>query len=176
MVRLKRINKGGGKMTKEQAKEIVKNIYGRQIKDEFQLAVGDDVYTKIDEAFNMAIEALEIVEEFERAEIITSGRLNGRTYAYKCGLEDGKRKALEQQPTHGTCKDCKQLDVMDCGYYCKLNHWNKISTEGNCGGMGDFYCADFERRDNNKYKTYIDCQKCSNFRNPDYSKCIKCEK
>lgn len=46
----------------------------------------------------------------------------------------------------GTCKDCKQLGVMDCGYYCKLNHWGKISTESNCGGMGDWYCADFERR------------------------------
>lgn len=46
----------------------------------------------------------------------------------------------------GTCKDCKQLGVMDCGYYCKLNHWGKISTESYCGGMGDFYCADFEKR------------------------------
>ena len=46
----------------------------------------------------------------------------------------------------GTCKDCKQLGVMDCGYYCKLNHWGKISTESNYGGMGDFYCADFEKR------------------------------
>ena len=49
-------------------------------------------------------------------------------------------------PTHGTCKDCEQLGVMDCGYYCKLNHWNKISTESNYGGMGDFYCADYEKR------------------------------
>ena len=45
---------------------------------------------------DMAIKALETVEEFEKAQIITGGRLNGRTYAYKCGLEDGKRKALEQ--------------------------------------------------------------------------------
>lgn len=45
------------------------------------------------------IKALEIVEEFEKAQIITGGRLNGRTYAYKCGLKDGKRKALEQQPS-----------------------------------------------------------------------------
>lgn len=49
----------------------------------------------------MAIEALDIVEKFERAQIITGGRLNGRTYAYKCGLEDGKRKALEQEPKIG---------------------------------------------------------------------------
>lgn len=46
----------------------------------------------------------------------------------------------------GTCKDCKQLGVMDCGYYCKLNHWGKISKESNYGGMGDFYCKDFEKR------------------------------
>ena len=54
-----------------------------------------------------AIKALEIVEEFEKAQIITGGRLNGRTYAYKCGLEDGKRKSLEQQP----CDDCVSLEV-----------------------------------------------------------------
>ena len=47
----------------------------------------------------------------------------------------------------GTCKDCKHLGVMDCGYYCKLNHRGKISKESNYGGMGDFYCADFERRE-----------------------------
>jgi hypothetical protein len=48
------------------------------------------------EAKDMAIKALELVEEFEKAQIITGGRLNGRTYAYKCGLEDGKRKALDK--------------------------------------------------------------------------------
>ena len=46
---------------------------------------------------DMAIESLKKVEEFEKAQIITAGRLNGRTYAYKCGLEDGKHKALEQE-------------------------------------------------------------------------------
>ena len=50
------------------------------------------------EALDVAIKALETLEEFEKAQIITGGRLNGRTYAYKCGLEDGKRKALEQDP------------------------------------------------------------------------------
>lgn len=50
------------------------------------------------EFYDMAIKALETLEEFEKAQIITDGRLNGRTYAYKCGLEDGKRKALEQEP------------------------------------------------------------------------------
>lgn len=50
-------------------------------------------------ALDMAIKALETLEEFEKAQIITGGKLNGRTYAYKCGLEDGKRKALEQEST-----------------------------------------------------------------------------
>lgn len=49
----------------------------------------------------MVIKALETLEEFEKAQIITDGRLNGRSYAYKCGLADGKRKALEQE----TCAD-----------------------------------------------------------------------
>lgn len=57
--------------------------------------------TDLIEAIDMAIKALEMIEEFERAQIITGGRLNGRTYAYKCGLEDGKRKALEQEPRKG---------------------------------------------------------------------------
>lgn len=61
-----------------------------------------EIYQDQLESLTTAIKALEIVEEFERAQIITGGRLNGRTYAYKCGLEDGKRKALEQQPS----EDC----------------------------------------------------------------------
>lgn len=52
------------------------------------------------EFYDMAIKSLETMEEFERAQILVGGRLNGRAYAYKCGLEDGKRKALEkEQPT-----------------------------------------------------------------------------
>lgn len=53
-------------------------------------------YKEQTEALNMAIKVLETLEEFEKAQIITGGRLNGRIYAYKCGLEDGKRKVLEQ--------------------------------------------------------------------------------
>lgn len=45
------------------------------------------------EALEMAIKALEIVNDFEKAKIITGGRLNGRTHAYKCGLADGQRLA-----------------------------------------------------------------------------------
>lgn len=53
---------------------------------------------KIREALDMAIKSIEIIEElFERAQMITDGIIDGRTYAYKCGLEDGKRKALEQE-------------------------------------------------------------------------------
>lgn len=70
-------------MTKEQAIEVLHELDG-------------SLYETQQVALDMAIKALEIVEEFEKAQIITGGRLNGRTYAYKCGLEDGKRKALEQ--------------------------------------------------------------------------------
>lgn len=52
----------------------------------------DEYIPKMKEACEDAIKALEILEEFERAQIITGGRLNGRTYAYKCELEDGKKK------------------------------------------------------------------------------------
>jgi hypothetical protein len=60
---------------------------------------------------DMAIKALETVEEFEKAQIITGGRLNGRTYAYKCGLEDGRRKALEQEPV----LDKVRNEIAECG-------------------------------------------------------------
>jgi hypothetical protein len=76
-------------MTREEA---IKLLVNATYSDEWQ---GNEDLTT---AHNMAIEALEMVEEFEKAQIITGGRLNGRTYAYKCGLEDGKRKALKQQP------------------------------------------------------------------------------
>ncbi len=109
------------------------------------------------------INALEIVEEFEKAQIITGGRLNGRTYAYKCGLEDGKRKTLEQEP----CEDCvsradllkiyenrfielqrahqkdKQLGVNWCintlkgmppvTPTCKVGHWVNKTSKSGCG-------------------------------------------
>lgn len=79
-----------------------------------------------------AIKALEILEEFEKAQIITGGRFNGRTHAYKCGLEDGKCKALEQSkiaqwilkgdvyPGWKYCSKCKEPWTFDCGTpnYC----------------------------------------------------------
>ena len=71
---------------------------------------------------DMAIKALETVEEFEKAHIITGGRLNGRTYAYKCGLEDGKRKALEQEP----CEDAVSRQTVS---YIIKSHIHEIITE-----------------------------------------------
>ena len=79
-------------MTKEQAIEILKQ---RECCRECVVDNGD--CNDCDKAFEMAIKALEIVEEFDNAQIITSGSLNGRAFAYKCGLEDGERKALEKQ-------------------------------------------------------------------------------
>ena len=46
-------------------------------------------------SIDSAVEALRNMEDFERAQILIGGRLNGRTYAYKCGLEDGMRKKVE---------------------------------------------------------------------------------
>lgn len=64
------------------------------------------------EFYDLAIKSLETMEEFERAQILVGGRLNGRTYAYKCGLEDGKRKALEQ-----TREEIEQItDTMGVSY------------------------------------------------------------
>lgn len=71
-------------MTKEEAKEWLQSLNYDDGEETQEVA----------EAINMAVQALETLEEFERAQIITGGRLNGRTYAYKCGLEDGKRKAI----------------------------------------------------------------------------------
>ena len=54
--------------------------------------------------------------------------------------------------------------------HCHKDSDNAYTYCPNCG-------ASFkEEKRNNKPKTYIDCQKCENFRNPDYSKCIECEK
>lgn len=76
-------------MTREEA---IKNIYALNA-----VCGQKEFYDKeFEEALSMAIEAIKTLEDFERAQIITGGRLNGRTYAYKCGLEDGRRKALEQ--------------------------------------------------------------------------------
>ena len=181
-------------MTKEQAVEIIKNIYDRQIKDDFRLEIKDDVYTKIDEAFNMAIKALEQqkpLEKFENAKdhiyklagdykcwdnrlsheeslelcnilkqqsddcVSRQAVLNTLFYKSDNNCEVVLNKELQDRiktlppvtPTHGTCKDCNHLGVMDCGYYCKLNHWGKISKEGNYGGMGDWYCKDFTSKE-----------------------------
>jgi len=80
-------------MTRKEASFILANIDRRVCDDE------------LSEALDIAIEALEILEEFEKAQIITGGRLNGRTYAYKCGLEDGKRKVLKQSPRWIPCSE-----------------------------------------------------------------------
>lgn len=80
-------------MTREEAiKLLVNATYSEEWQGNEDLTI----------AHNMAIEALKTLDDFERAQIITGGRLNGRTFAYKRGLEDGKRKAIEQEP----CEDC----------------------------------------------------------------------
>jgi len=86
--------------------ETIKLLVNATYSDEWQ---GNEDLTA---AHNMAIEALEMVEEFEKAQIITGGRLNGRTYAYKCGLEDGKRKALEQETSKDAVSRKAMLDAI----------------------------------------------------------------
>jgi hypothetical protein len=82
-----------------------------------ECVVTDYNCNECDKAFEMAIEALKTLGDFERAQIITGGRLNGRTYAYKRGLEDGKRKALEQM----------RVDVENLTYYwCEVHPKNVI--------------------------------------------------
>lgn len=96
---------GKTSMTGEEAQTIIGNLP----------IYGDDCYsiTEYQEAKAMAIKALETLEEFERAQIITGGRLNGRTYAYKCGLKDGIRKALNKEPCEGAIsRDTAMMIVM----------------------------------------------------------------
>ena len=105
-------------MTREEAIEVLKN------NGEYDRYYIGEVKDKSQEAIGMAIKALEILEEFEKAQIITGSRLNGRTYAYKCGFEDGKRKALEQEP----CGDCitrkAVLDINESHHGQMPNHIN----------------------------------------------------
>lgn len=92
---------------------------------------------EVAEAIEMAIQALEIVNDFESARIITGGRLNGRTHAYKCGLADGQRLAkgekifnvlpLEQQP----CEDAvsrKSLEQISQEYMDALKNLHEIEA------------------------------------------------
>lgn len=121
---------------------------------------------EIQSAQDKIIKALETVEEFKRAQIITGGRLNGRTYAYKCGLEDGKRKALEQQPCDdlvngedkklddspfveiGMCKDCKHWKDSDGVYRRGIGAESKCPVNSSRVFEGTFCCAAFEKRGN----------------------------
>lgn len=78
----------------EQCKWWVNNLFG-MAKEKACNSHNFDDGEEIQSAQDKIIKTLEIVEEFERAQIITSGRLNGRAFAYKCGLEAGKRKVDE---------------------------------------------------------------------------------
>lgn len=63
--------------------------YNKNLREYMSITDKDSEYKFLQEnyeALDMAIKALEIVNDFERANIITGGRLNGRAYAYKCGF------------------------------------------------------------------------------------------
>lgn len=80
--------------------------------------INEDVSEEYNDAVDMAIKALEIVEEFEKAQIITGGRLNGRAFAYKCGLAEGKRKALEQQPIEDCVRRQAVIEIINKSDAC----------------------------------------------------------
>lgn len=94
-----------------------------------------------DKAYNMAIEALELVNNFEMAHIITDGRLNGRTSAYKCGLMDGQKLAGEKivlefkTESERDCKTCKHSDNGYCAgtEECHECMWNNKYEQQPCG-------------------------------------------
>lgn len=79
-------------MTNKEAIELLK-IDLKDYEKEFKAS---GIYKADVDCLKLAIAALELVDDFERAQIITGGRLNGRTHAYKCGLADGKRYIVEQ--------------------------------------------------------------------------------
>jgi hypothetical protein len=85
----------------------------------------------------MAIEALKTLGDFERAQIITGGRLNGRTYAYKRGLEDGKRKVLEQEPCEDAVSRKAVFETID---------------DCNSDGLKGIFCS---YDDGERFKKYI---------------------
>ena len=79
-------------MNKELCEVWVKSLFG-QVKEDARLACNNEMIKEAISVQAEIITALELKEQFEKAQIITGGRLNGRTYAYKCGLEDGKKAA-----------------------------------------------------------------------------------
>lgn len=101
---------------REKAIDLLDNLSG---------VIADSQDNDYDKALRMGIQAIKTVEDFERAQIIMGGRLNGRTYAYKCGLEDGKRKALEKEPS----EDCVSRDAVDhlCFEFLKANSDTNIA-------------------------------------------------
>lgn len=102
----------------EQCKWWVNNLFG-MAKEKACNSHNFDDGEEIQSAQDKIIKTLEIVEEFERAQIITGGRLNGRAFAYKCGLEAGKRKKgkwlkYEKEFTEsGTWRQMKR-SVIEC--------------------------------------------------------------
>lgn len=72
-------------MTEEEAKSCINTL--------LEIGGSDGFDYKEIEALKMAIQSLDIVNDFKSARIITGGRLNARAYAYKCGLADGQRLA-----------------------------------------------------------------------------------
>ena len=86
-------------------------------------------------AIKMAIEALKLVNDFESAQIITGGRLNGRTYAYKCGLADGQRLANGEK-IFNVLSSVQQKQ--------RTGRWEWVQHDSN-PSMGDWHCSECDR-------------------------------
>lgn len=111
------------KKEREKAIDLLDNLRGM---------IEDNQGNDYDFALKKGIEALKTLEDFERAQIITDGRLNGRTYAYKRGLEDGKRKALEKEPDEDSISRADALRVAKNEY---LRGWH----EALCKALSEKY-------------------------------------
>ena len=130
-------------MTKEQAIKILKadETDDSFDWDELGLKGTEDFNRAYDKAYDMAIEALELVNDFEMAHIITDGRLNGRTSAYKCGLMDGQRLAGEKvilefkTESERDCKTCKHSINGYCAgtEECHECMWDNKYEQQPCG-------------------------------------------
>lgn len=66
-------------------------------------------------------------------QIITGGRLNGRTYAYQCGLKDRELKALQKSKTRHWAYLPKYKDIAWYCSECKHFTTKKHNYCPNCG-------------------------------------------
>lgn len=158
-------------MTNEEAKELLVDIKGNIVVR---------VYSQYVEALDLAIKALELVNNFEMAHIITDGRLNGRTSAYKCGLMDGLRLSGEKiklefmAESERDCKTCKHSINGNCAgteecHECmwdskyeqqpKIGYWKWQLADN---GWADHICSECGFKHNTDIHVTLNWKYCPN--------------